>query len=120
MKIVQIGAIAALLAAAVAFAGVGRPGSAHGAEAAPTRGVTVNGTADVRAVPNEASFTFGVNTDASTAKAASTANTARAQQVIAALREAGVAKGDVQTQDVSVSPHWSDSGRVDGFTAHSS
>ena len=26
----------------------------------------------------------------------------------------------MQTQDVSVSPHWSDAGRVDGFTAHSS
>lgn len=120
MKIFQIGVAAAVLAVAVAFAGVGRPGSAHGSEAAPTRGVTVTGTAEVQAVPNRVGFVFGVSTDAATAQAASSANAEKAQRVIAALRAAGVAKADLQTQDVSVSPHWSEAGRPDGFTAHSS
>ena len=40
--------------------------------------------------------------------------------MIEALRAAGVAKTDLQTQDVSVSPRWNDRGRQDGFTAHTS
>ena len=40
--------------------------------------------------------------------------------MLAALRSAGVAKPDLQTQDVTVSPRWNDQGRPDGFTAHTS
>jgi uncharacterized protein YggE len=119
MKIVQIGVVAALLAVAVAFAGVGRPGSARGSAVDTARGVTVTGTASVATVPNRASFSFGVSTTAATASQASAANAQKAQEVIAALLAAGVAKADLQTQDVSVQPSWSDEGKPDGFTAHS-
>ena len=40
--------------------------------------------------------------------------------MIEALRAAGVAKPDLQTTDVTVSPSWDNRGRQDGFTAHSS
>jgi uncharacterized protein YggE len=40
--------------------------------------------------------------------------------VIAALLGAGIAKADLQTQDVTVGPSWNDEGRPDGFAAHSS
>jgi uncharacterized protein len=120
MKIVQIGMIAGLLAVAVAFAGVGRPAPAHGSAADTARGVTVSGTAAVASVPNTAGFSFGVSTTAATARQASAANAQKAQEVIAALLGAGVAKADLQTQDVSVQPSWSDEGKPDGFTAHSS
>jgi uncharacterized protein len=120
MKIVQIGVVAALLAVAVAFAGVGRPGSAQGSAPASARGVTVTGTGWVSSVPNQASFSFGVSTSAATAHQAAAANAQKAQEVIAALLAAGVAKADLQTQDVSVQPSWSDQGKPDGFTAHSS
>jgi uncharacterized protein YggE len=119
MRLVPLAALAAVLAAAVAFAGVGRPDSAHGA--APNgRSVTVSGTASVQAVPNEAGFSAGVSTDAATARAALAANATKAANVLDALRAAGVAKGDLQTQDVSVSPRWDDRGRQNGFTAHTS
>ena len=40
--------------------------------------------------------------------------------MIDALRAAGIAKADLQTTDVTVSPRWDNRGRQDGFTAHSS
>jgi len=118
MKIVQIGVVAVLLAAAVAYAGVGRPGSAHGSAPPATHGVTVTGTASVSSVPDRASFSFGVGTNGVTARQASVENARKAREVIAALLGAGVAKADLQTQDVTVGPSWNDEGRPDGFTAH--
>jgi uncharacterized protein YggE len=41
-------------------------------------------------------------------------------RVIAAVRSAGVAKGDVKTQDVSVSPSYEDEGRINGYSARNS
>jgi uncharacterized protein len=119
MKIVQIGLIAAAVAAAVAFAGVGRPDSARGSSP-DARSVTVTGSGNVDAVPNRAALVVGVSSDAATARAALAANAEKAARVIGALRSVGVAKQDLQTADVSVSPSWDDRGRQDGFTAHSS
>jgi uncharacterized protein YggE len=71
-------------------------------------------------VPNRAGLSVGVSSDASTARAALAANAGKASDVIEALRAAGVAKDDLQTTDVTVSPRWDDRGRQHGFTAHSS
>ena len=117
MRLVQIGTVGALLAVGVAFAGVGRPESAQGSSP-DTRSVTVTGSGIVKAIPNEAAFTFGVSSTAATAQAAIAANAGKAHRVIAALRAAGVAKADLRTQDVSISRHWDENGREDGFTAH--
>jgi len=119
MRFVQLALVAGALAAAVAFAGVGRPDTARGS-APDTRSVTVTGTASVEAVPNKAGFSAGVSSNAATAQAALAANASKAARVIQALRSAGVAKGDLQTQDASVSPRWNEHGEQDGFTAHSS
>jgi uncharacterized protein len=119
MRLVQLTIVAAALAAVVAFAGIGRPDTARGS-APDTRRVTVTGTASVQAVPDKAAFSAGVSTNAATAQAALAANAKKAAHVLDALRSAGVAKGDLQTQDVSVSPRWNDRGEQDGFSAHSS
>jgi uncharacterized protein len=119
MKLVKIGLVATALAAAVAFVGVGRPDFARGS-AASVRTVTVTGTGSVESVPNRAGLSVGVSSDASTARAALAANAGKAANVIEALRAAGVAKTDLQTTDVTVSPRWDDRGRQNGFTAHSS
>jgi uncharacterized protein len=119
MRIVQIGVVAAVVGVAVAFAGVGTPDSASGS-APDARSVTVRGTGSVDAVPNRAGLVVGVSSDAATARGALAANAEKAARVIKALRSAGVAKADLQTADVSVSPRWNDEGRQDGFTAHSS
>jgi uncharacterized protein len=119
MRFVQLALVAGALAAAVAFAGVGRPDTARGS-APDTRSVTVTGTASVEAVPNKAGFSAGVSSNAATAQAALAVNASKAARIIQALRSAGVAKGDLQTQDVWVSPRWNEHGEQDGFTAHSS
>ena len=116
-----IAALAVVLGAAAVFAGIGRPGAAHGSPVPSGRGITVTGTGTATAVPDEASFSFGGQTKAATARAAQAANAARMARVVAALKGAGVAERDVQTTDVSVMPDWSDDGsRVEGFTAHAS
>jgi uncharacterized protein YggE len=119
MRLVHLTLVAAALAAAVAYAGVGRPDTARGS-APDARSVTVTGTASVQAVPDQAGFSAGVASNAATAQAALAANATKAASVIEALRSAGVAKADLQTQDVSVSPRWDDRGKQDGFSAHAS
>jgi uncharacterized protein len=120
-RLVPIAALAALLGIAVALAGVGRPGAAHGSPAPTGRGITVTGTGTTQAVPDEASFSFGVESTGATARAAQAANAERMAGVVAALKGAGVAGRDLQTTDVSVMADWSDGGsRVEGFRAHAS
>jgi uncharacterized protein YggE len=120
MKLAQLAALAALVVAVAALAGVGRPGTAHGSNAPAGRAITVSGTGTASAVPNEASFSFGVQTDGSTAREAQAANAERMSRVITALRGLGIARADLQTTDVSVGPKWSNDGSVIGYTAHDS
>lgn len=118
MRLAQIGAVAALLVAVAAVAGFARPGSAHGSAAQESNGITVSGTAKVKAVPDDAAFTFGVETAAPTAREATAANARQMRKVVAALLAAGVGRSDLQTQDVSVGPNWDGGNRPHGFAAH--
>jgi uncharacterized protein len=111
--------LVAAAAAVVAFAGVGRPESAGSAEK-PAGGITVTAVGTTTAVPDEAAFTIGVQTDGPTAREALAANSEQMRRVIAAVRSAGVAKSDVKTQDVSVSASYADEGRIDGYSARNS
>ena len=119
MKPIRIAALVVAAAAVVAFAGVGRPDSAGGASK-PTGGITVTGTGTVTSVPDEATFTVGVQTQGSTARDALASNSEQMRRVIAAVRLAGVSKDDVQTQDVSVSANYSDGNQIDGYSASNS
>ena len=115
MKTISIAALAAVLAAAIAVAVV-RPGTAHGTSEPAARTVTVEGSATARVVPDTATFTFGQETDGASAKAALADNAAAMRRVIKALLRAGVAKDDIQTQDVSVYPRRNENGDVVGFS----
>ena len=117
MKIASIAVVAAALGVGVAFAGVGRPGAAHGSSAPSGRTVTVEGVGTARTTPDTAQLSFAVETRAATASAALATNADKMRRVIAALRGSGVAKADLQTQDVSVYPHETSSGAPDGFDA---
>jgi uncharacterized protein YggE len=119
MKPLRILVLVAAVAAVAAFAGVGRPETA-GSAAKPSGGITVNGTGTVTSVPDEATFTVGVESRGSTAREALASNSEQARRVIAAVRSAGVEKNDVQTQDVSVSANYTDGNRIDGYTANNS
>ena len=109
MKPLRIAALVLAAAAVVAFAGVGRPDLAGGASG-PTGGITVSGTGTVETTPDQAEFSLGVESTGTTARDALAANSAQMRRVLSALAAVGVAKKDVQTQDVSVSRSYPDNG----------
>src|SRR5919206_5279667 len=97
---------------AAAIAGVAQPHVAHSAAASDTKTVTVTGNGSIETVPDRATFSFTVTTQADTAKAALAKNGATADAVAAALRGA-----KVQTSDVSLSPRTNDDGTaIVGYT----
>jgi len=116
MKAIRIAALVAAGLGVVALAGVGRPDLAGGASE-PSGGITVTGTGTVQTTPDQAQFTLGVQSRGSTAREALAANSERMRRVLAALSAAGVAKKDVQTQDVSVSRAYPEQ---DGYSARNS
>lgn len=73
-------------------------------------GITVVGTGSVTTKPDTAEWSFGVQTSAETAEAALGANSEAMKRVVDALRDAGVASDDLQTEQVSVWPRTSDDG----------
>ena len=114
--------LAALLLVAIALGGALRPGGAHGTTSTTdSGGITVTGTGIVNTVPDRAEFSFGVHTESATAAAALGANGALMTKVIDAIEKAGVAKGDIQTSQVSLSPQTSSDGkRITGYAADNS
>jgi hypothetical protein len=119
MKPIRIAVLVLLGAGVVALVAIGRPEPAGGADK-PTAGITVTGTGSVKTVPDEAEFFLGVQTDGESAREALAANSEQMRRVLAAVRAAGVAKADVKTQDVSVSPDYSGDGHENGYTARNS
>ena len=104
MKPIRIAAITALVLAAAALAGVGRPEEARSEQGTPARGITVNASGDVETTPDRAALELGVQTNAANAEDALSQNAERLRRVIDALRKAGVAKGDLRTSNVSLWP----------------
>src|SRR5262245_42096935 len=107
--------VAALLLGAAAIAGVARPEGSHAADdpaTAPQRSVTVTGNGTASSTPTRASVSFGVQTQAPTAKGALAANATDMRQVIAALESAGAK--DIQTESVSLSAVFGDNQTVQG------
>ncbi|MEX0752233.1 MAG: SIMPL domain-containing protein, partial [Xanthobacteraceae bacterium] len=74
------------------------------AQEKPPSVLTVAGEGEVAVVPDLAVLTGGVITAARTAREASEANAKAMTAVMAALKEAGVADGDVQTARLSLQP----------------
>jgi uncharacterized protein YggE len=120
MKLVQVAAIGAVAIAVAVVVGFERPAPARSAGAARTDGITVTGSATAKSTPDQASFSFGVDTDGATASAALAANADKMRRVLHALRPFGIARGDIQTTDVSVYPNTDDNGNRIGFSAHDS
>ncbi len=121
MKTRLLIAVPALLAVVALTGALGPspdPASAQAADPS-TDSVTVNGVGTVKSVPDEANFSFGVETRANTAQAAIAANAAQMEKLIAALRKAGAR--EIATQWVSVYPVVTDDGTtVDGYSASNS
>jgi uncharacterized protein len=68
--------------------------------------ITTTGTATVYAVPDKAVFTVNLNVvDADITKACSK-NNADAEKLVKAVKAAGIADGDIATNTLSISPHY--------------
>lgn len=109
--------VAVALVAVAALAGVGRPEAARGDSAAPDS-VTTTGHGIVTVVPDEATVSAGVHTQAVSASDALSANAKLMNQVVAALKSAG--GSDLQTQQVSLYPQTNDQGQVTVYVADNS
>lgn len=89
----------AALAAALLLCAATLSGEAASAE---RRSITVTAVGSAKAAPDMAQIETGVVSEQETARAALDANTAAMRQVIAALKEEGVAPEQIQTTDFSV------------------
>lgn len=119
MKLARIALIAAAGLAVAAFAGVFQPSGARGqaADTAPG-GIIVLGTGSANVTPDRASFAFGTVSQARTASAALAASSQAATRVVNAMRQAGVARADIQTSEVSLYPRMNENGEeIVGYTA---
>lgn len=119
MRWVRVAAAVAAIGAVAAFAGVGRPDAASGAGDEPAqRTITVTGAGSVKAAPDTATWSFGVTTQAATAKEALAQNSERMTAVIEALKTAGIAETDIQTSQVSIYPSYDPNGQqITGYQA---
>lgn len=90
----------------------------------------VDATGEIKSAPDQATVFAGVVTEAPTARGAVEANSRAMARLVAAIRAAGVAEREVRTQDVSVSPRYSQPPRdydgqqfvprIVGYTANNS
>jgi len=118
MKRLLLAVAAGLTVVALAGA-VGLPDLAGAQDATPAAdSITVSGVGTVKAVPDEAQMSFGVETRRPTAQAAVAANADAMRKVINALRQAGAR--EIATQWVSVYPFTTETGAVDGYSASNS
>jgi len=84
-------------------------------------GITVMGTGTARAVPDVADWSFGVQSDAGSASEALNEAARATRRIVDALRDAGVTKEDLRTEQVSLYPRTSNDGMsVIGYNASSS
>ncbi len=109
-------ALAAVLLVAAA-AGTALVTPARGGSAAVDGGITVNGLGSVQTVPDRAQFSFDVQAAGATAAQALERAAAESNAVNAALRNAGIARADLQTAQISLQPRRSEKGDVTGFDA---
>ena len=106
--------IAGLVAALIAL--IALPAGARTTD--ESRALTVSAVGTVKAVPDTVEWSFGVQTEAATAKEALRTNGVEMAKVIAALKAAGIPAQDLRTQQVSLFPRMSEDGRrVIGYTA---
>jgi uncharacterized protein len=92
-----------LVLLAAVFAATASPAQPQ-SEPNPPRLITVTGEGEVSVEPDLAVLTAGVTTTAKTAREASQANAKAMSAVMAAVKKAGIAAGDVQTARLSLQP----------------
>ena len=95
---------AALTIATLAF--MPTPSPAFAEETKLPRTISVNGTGEVRAVPDLATITLGVVSSAATAQEALAANTKSMSDVMTMLKAEGIEERDIATSNFNVAPRY--------------
>lgn len=114
------------LTALAALAAVSASSPAHADESEPkTRTIIVSGSGEASRAPDVAHLTIGVDAPAKTASDAVRAMSARLEATISRLKASGVAKKDMQTAQLSISPRYNyetrpETPEIIGYTASSS
>lgn len=98
--------IALSLAAALAFAALSGRAAAQQPVAADGTLVSIQANAEASRVPDVATISAGVVTQAADANAAMRANAEQMDRVMKAVRAAGIAERDIQTSGISVHPQY--------------
>ena len=98
-------ALLALALAAVVLTGCSQQVSAPAGQVPNT--VTASGSGTIQAAPDEATMSFGITNQSKDSKKLLADTSKAAQKIVAALKKAGVADKDIQTQNVSVYPQTS-------------
>jgi uncharacterized protein YggE len=100
-----------LLATALTLSAIAMTASAQSSVAAAHAAsdgtlLSVSAQAEARRVPDVATISAGVVTQAADANAAMRANAAQMDKVMAAIRAAGIAERDIQTSGVNLNPQY--------------
>jgi uncharacterized protein YggE len=97
--------ILAVMLPAVIILGACGPATIVANPAAPQRSLNVSGMGTVIMMPDLAYINIGVHTEAPTAAEAVAANNTQTQQLVDALKVAGVAAKDIRTSNFSIYPN---------------
>jgi uncharacterized protein len=116
--LIAVPALLAVVALAGAFGPGPKPAAAQDPSISDADTVTVTGVGSVESTPDDANFSFGVESRGRTAQAAIAANGTAMEKVIAALRQAGAR--EIATQWVSVYTVTDENGTVTGYSASNS
>lgn len=96
LAVLAVMLVVALTGCVASAAGVASPGL--------ERTVTASGSGTVHATPDQADMTFGVTAQNQNAKKALESASKSVDRITSAMSKAGIAKEDVQTQNVNVDP----------------
>ncbi|KAK0331674.1 hypothetical protein LTR94_027966, partial [Friedmanniomyces endolithicus] len=105
-------ALGSALTAAVGLAAMAAPASAQSVQPGavqmmqPAPSLNLSAYGEVKAAPDMATITFGVQTEAATAQQAMRDNATRMTEVMTALRRAGISERDIQTSGLNLSAQY--------------
>lgn len=120
--------IAATTAGVLALAGCSGP-TATGADPstgapattaspATSASISAQGVGTASGVPDTVTMQIGVETRNASAKAAIEENSAKAKQLVATFKSAGIADKDIQTSQLYVNPDYNNSGKPTGYVVN--
>lgn len=113
----RTGRIAGVMLVAAVIAALAMVGTTatSAAAATTTRRITVSAAGKVQGTPDVADVAIGVSARGKTASEALDTANDRANKVIGALKDGGVADDDVQTTGLSIQPTYTNSGDITGY-----